>query len=222
MRNRNGSRSSSEFLGVDFAAELLDPFENATLRRRELLDFFCELLRIAEHFPRCLERERNRRSRRAAEVVTGDRAHGLERRLREERTHPLRVFAFPRTELHEIRGGEDELYFVLSFGAREHEPTLGERLERGRHRIDDEHALRFGDAVEQLHGRVGQTARIAEVGQCDERSRDLLLRIESLRGIDAHAEPRHEVVHLGLRQCLEDVHKAERRTGLSPHDTAPT
>lgn len=146
--------------------------------------------------------------------MTGDRAHRLERRLREERTDALRILALPRAQLDEVRDGEQELDAVLPLvrrrrlRAREHEAALGERLERGRHRIDDEHAARLGDAMEQLDARMGQPARIAEIGERDERACDLLRRIQPLGRIDPHAETSHEAVHLGLGQCLEDVHKA--------------
>src|SRR5204863_6951020 len=45
-----------ELLGVDFAAELLDAFEDATLGCRELFDLLGELWRIAKDFPCGLER----------------------------------------------------------------------------------------------------------------------------------------------------------------------
>ena len=74
------------------------------------------------------------------EVVRGDRAHRLERRLREERAHAARVFALPRAKLDEVRGRQDELDAALSLAAREHEPAREERLERRRNRRHEERA----------------------------------------------------------------------------------
>jgi DNA modification methylase len=154
--------------------------------------------------------------------VARDRAHRLERRLREQCTHPARVFTFPRAQLNEVGGREDELDVVLSFRTREDDAAFGERLQGGRNGRDDEEPTRLCDAVEQLDARLRQPARVAELGERNESAGDLRGGIEALRGIDADTEPRDERVELRLREGLEDVRQAERHARFDPHHIRST
>jgi hypothetical protein len=143
-----------------------------------------------------------------AKVVTCDRADRLERCLGEEGADAARVFAFPRTELDEIRGRQHQLELVLRLGAREHDPALGERLKCGRNRRDDHRAARLSDAMEQLDARLRQAPRISKLRQRDERTCDLRRRIEALRWVNPDTQPRHQRGELRVWKCLEDVDQA--------------
>jgi hypothetical protein len=206
-RRRSGRGAKAErfaleleqLFGVDLSAELLDAFEYAALRRGELVDLFCELVRIPEDLPSWLQRECDRRRRWSSEVVASDRTHGFERSLREECSDAPGIFALPRTELHEIRGRKDELDLVFLRRAREQNAPLGEWLKCGRHGRNDQNSARLRDPVEQLDARRRQAARLPQFGERDERSGDLCGRIEALGGIDADAETRHERVELRAR-----------------------
>ncbi len=201
-----------ELLGICLAPFALHRLQHAPLGAGQLLDLLGQLRGIAEHLPRGLERERDGGRRGAAEVVRGDRAHGLERRLREERADAAWVLPLPRAELHEIRRRQDELdgrlLLVPSLpfaAAREHEPAGEERLERRRDRRDEERPARLGDAVKQLDARGREARRIARLGERHEETRDLRRGVEALGRIDPDAEPRDERVQLGRRKRTEDI-----------------
>ena len=128
-----------------------------------------------------------------------------------------RILALPRTQLDEVRAREDELD-LLAVGAREDEATLDERLERRRHRGDDQQTARLRDAMEELHGGLRQARGIAHVRERRQRARDLLRRVEALGRIDAHAQSRDERRDLTFGQSLQDVDEPEEWTGFGPHD----
>ena len=110
VRRRSGSRSSSSSSSVSTSPpSSRRPRARAARSARACAISSASRSRVAEHVPRGLERQRDGRRRRAAEVVRRDGAHRLERRLREERAHAARVLAFPRAQLHQVRGGQDEL-----------------------------------------------------------------------------------------------------------------
>ncbi len=141
-----------QFLGVHLAAVLLYAFEDAPLGRRKLRDLCAERIGGAEDLPGRLERQGNGRRRRPTQVVSCDRAHRLERRLREERTHAPRVLALPGLELHEIsrRQNEFEPFVRVS---REHEPSGKQGLEGGGNGCHDEGPAGLGHTVEKLDRR---------------------------------------------------------------------
>jgi hypothetical protein len=89
---------------VDLAPLTLDTLEHPSLERREALDLGGELGRVTEHVPRILERQRDRGRRRSPEVVRGDGARRLERRLGEQGPHTARILPLPGPELQEIGG----------------------------------------------------------------------------------------------------------------------
>ena len=108
-----------------------------------------------------------------------DRAHRLERRLREQRAHAARVFAFPASSCTRYAAAERARWRraprsrarpVCDGGgggrvaahAREHDPARSERLEPHRNRLHQERAARFGDAVQELGAgvREGATGRV--------------------------------------------------------------
>ena len=61
-----------QLFGIDLAADALDRHQELPLEGRELFDLTRQALARGEHLPRRLEAERDRRSRRAPEVVAGD------------------------------------------------------------------------------------------------------------------------------------------------------
>src|SRR5262249_15364738 len=112
-----------------------------------------------------------------------NRAHCLEWSLREQSANTTWVFSFPRAQLDEIRGGENELDFLLRrrgpapiaslASSREYDPSLGERLKRGRNICDNQYASCFCDAVKQLHAGLRQATWVTQLGKRHEGSCDL-------------------------------------------------
>src|SRR6185503_21251773 len=113
------------------------------------LDLLPEAIGVAHHLPRALEGEGDGRRGRAAQIVRGDGAHGLERRLGQEGPERTRILAFPALELEEEGGGKDQLDSLLDLAPKDHAP-VEERLEAGRERRDQERAAGLGDAVKEL------------------------------------------------------------------------
>src|SRR6185437_2676267 len=93
-----------QLLGVDLAPAALDALQELALDGGYLVDLRAELGRIAELLPRGLEGEGDGRVRRAAEVVRGHGAQGLERSLGEQGPEGARVLTLPAIELQEEGG----------------------------------------------------------------------------------------------------------------------
>ena len=205
-----------ELLRVRFAPFVRDRLEHAPLRAGELLDLLPQLLRIAQDLPGRLERERDGRRRRPAEVVRRDRAHRLERRLREERANAARVFPLPRPQLNEVGRREHELdarFVGLVAAAREDEPAREERLERRRNRGHEERPARLRDAVEKLDARGRKARRIARLRQRHEEARHLRRRVEPLGRIDPNPQARHERIQLGRGERAENIDESVGGSG---------
>ncbi len=212
VRSRSGSRSSSSSSSVSTSP----PSSSTPSSTRRSVDESFSISSasragLAKDVPRGLERQRDGRRRRPSQVVRRDGAHRLERRLREEGAHAARVFPLPRPQLDQVRGRKNELD-APARRAREHEPAREERLEGGGQRRDLE-TPRASATRCRSSTAAGQPRRIAQLGQRDERARDLRRRVDPLRGIDANAQARDERVELPLRQRAQDVGELVARVG---------
>jgi hypothetical protein len=156
-----------KLLGVDLAADLLHRREQLALERRKLLHLARQPLGIAEHLPRRLETERERRGRRTAEVVRRDAARDVGVRLIQHRAHAARVLAFPRLDVQEERDRQEQLDAGAA-PAHVHDATRDERLDRGRQAARGEDAARLRDAIQELPRRPRQDGRVTQLRELEQ------------------------------------------------------
>src|SRR5207253_2783641 len=108
--------------------------------------------RVRQDFPRRFQREGHGRRGRATEVMTRDTAGDVLANLRQQRPDAARIFTLPAAQLDHERDRQKQLDPALS-SAHEDDATRYEWLDRWRQSAGNQHALRFGDAVQELARR---------------------------------------------------------------------
>lgn len=192
-----------ELRRFDLATTRFDGFEQPTFHHREPLDLEGERASIAHDLPCRLEGERERRCRGPTEVVRRDRVHRLERCLRDQRAKRARILALPARQLHEVGDRQDELDALVG-PPREQDAARHEHFDSRGERGHEQQAAGLRDAMQEVVALRGKPARIAHLGQADERARRLGGDVDSLLVVDLDADALDEARELGRRQGPQD------------------
>lgn len=173
-----------ELFRVHLAAYLLDGAKELALHGREGVDFFVEANGVVERFPSRLQGERQRRRRRAAQVVGRNGRGHLRGAAGDERPGTPRVVPFPGTELHYEGDGQQQLDLVSTGRTCVHDAAGHEGLHRWRQALHHQNALGLGDAKEQLSRGARELTGVPRLGQRHQGAGDLGRRVDALRLVD--------------------------------------